>query len=392
MAEPSAASRADLTRQKSASSLGPMEQIILRCTHLTRLRQRQARSPPTSAPSSYSQSDVARETTPIAQSPPLARSSGRESSDEQSPTLATFLRTTSSHSLARSRDKRDAHLRPSARPTLYRYVCTQCTSCLVAVAVRLCASNFCNHRTPNSSPITRDRERTFDFVSCALPSPCLVMLSSTLLLCRSSSLQLTPSDKRTGKSAFDLHHNEAQSPIASEAAPPPEDVSLKPKTKSGPDNCKDQKSSPSSLSLAGKMNFVRDLLQRSDSDLHSMHTLSALSTGSLSLSPVDRSFAVDQSPSATSGSPGQLLRGTMQLPLKSPTETKLSKSKSRSRTALNWPFKKLLKNESSVDSGIVLPSPTKTQRFFGQSLDLLCVDGKLPVPVMVSRFVLGLWS
>lgn len=235
------------------------------------------------------------------------------------------------------------------------------------------------------------------------------MLSSTLLLC--SSLQLTPTDKqRIGRSASELPIAPSAD-VSSPSSKRERDVASLKQTPSqtkvrNPQETSNSQSSPaksassqpqSQSQTPSKMNFVRDLLQRSDSDLRDLHTLSALSTGSLSVSlrsDGGRNFAADQSPTSmpTPTSPGtpsplQLLRGslTMQLqPLKSPTEPKLSKSKSRSRTALNWPFKKLLKNESSVDSGIVVPSPTKMQRLFGQSLDLLCVDGKLPAPIMVS--------
>ncbi|KAI1294983.1 Rho GTPase-activating protein 20 [Halotydeus destructor] len=75
------------------------------------------------------------------------------------------------------------------------------------------------------------------------------------------------------------------------------------------------------------------------------------------------------------------------------SNVKLTKKISRSRTALNWPFKKLLKSESSTDSGISStngnnnmspqPSPTLAAgRLFGQPLELLCPDGQLPKPVM----------
>lgn len=151
-----------------------------------------------------------------------------------------------------------------------------------------------------------------------------------------------------------------------------------------------------------KMNFVRELLQRSDSDLHVLSQALNEKKGSHGannghhhsnqLGPLRSLSGLHlQLPLSTVSSKSN--KSSSLLPMsspQSPTEVntgKLSKKQSRSRTALNWPFKRLLKSESSVDSGIVsaLPSPTNSQaRLFGVNLELLCVDNRLPAPVMVS--------
>ena len=113
-----------------------------------------------------------------------------------------------------------------------------------------------------------------------------------------------------------------------------------------------------------KMNFVRDRLHRS-ADLQNINNLGPDNTCLFIL----RKCYLAKSAST---------------PLADATNKKSSVKK---RRPINWPFKKTaLKAYLSLDSGISSePStPTKSDKLFGQHLDLLCNNKELPKPLMVS--------
>lgn len=114
--------------------------------------------------------------------------------------------------------------------------------------------------------------------------------------------------------------------------------------------------------FAIKMNFVRDLLHRSNLDLQNFNNIAA---DNKCIFILRKSY-----PKAN----GALL------------ENSAKKSKTK-RRPINWPFKRSgLKADLSIDSGISSePStPTKANKLFGQHLDVLCNDKQLPKPLMVS--------
>ncbi|XP_054158189.1 uncharacterized protein LOC128956496 [Oppia nitens] len=149
--------------------------------------------------------------------------------------------------------------------------------------------------------------------------------------------------------------------------------------------------------FAIKMNFVRDLLHRSNLDLHNFNTMAADNKCIFILRrsyPKTTSTTVQQSSPVSGGHRNRRL-----VLLDSNGKTQKSKSK---RRPINWPFKRIslhksvstgaglsdISSASMTDSGICSgsepSSPTKG-KLFGQHLDLLCNDdddGQLPKPIM----------
>ncbi|CAG2162982.1 unnamed protein product [Oppiella nova] len=119
--------------------------------------------------------------------------------------------------------------------------------------------------------------------------------------------------------------------------------------------------------FAIKMNFVRDLLHRSNLDLQNFNNIAA-----------DNKciFILRKSCPKTTGS---LLENS-------------SKKAKPKRRPINWPFKKILTSgggghggDLSLDSGISTSEPsTPTKgKLFGQHLDLICNEDSLPQPIML---------
>lgn len=110
--------------------------------------------------------------------------------------------------------------------------------------------------------------------------------------------------------------------------------------------------------FAIKMNFVRDLLHRSNLDLQNFNNIAA---DNKCIFILRKSFPKNAS----------LMEN--------------AKKAKKPRKPINWPFKKIaLKADTSIDSGISSEpcTPTKT-KLFGQLLDLQCNEDMLPKPIMV---------
>jgi len=112
--------------------------------------------------------------------------------------------------------------------------------------------------------------------------------------------------------------------------------------------------------FAIKMNFVRDLLHRSNLDLQNFNNIAA---DNKCIFTLRKSFPKNLS----------LMEN--------------SKKAKKPRKPINWPFKKIGgKADTSVDSGISSEPCTPTKgKLFGQHLDLLCNEERLPKPILVSK-------